>query len=143
MEPFSQRLRALQSREIYYMSWDHPNAHELTNHIRYPLPALGLRSPGALAKALRMRWGIVPVSPTGTTGSLPRLHGNDVLVQDRFLVVKLIYHSRSNRLQPTYNKTIRHNCNNRYNTHNLHYLNKCNSRYKTHNAGMGNTVQHT
>ena len=49
----------LQSREIYYMSRDHPNAHELTNHIRHPSPAPGLRSPGAPRKVLRMRCGIV------------------------------------------------------------------------------------
>ena len=43
MEPFSLRTRAMQSREIYYMSRDHPNAHELTNHIRHPSPAPVLR----------------------------------------------------------------------------------------------------
>ena len=69
----SPRLRALESREIYYMSRDHPNAHELTNHIRHPSPAPGLRSPGAPEKALRILCGIVQVSPTGTKGSLPRI----------------------------------------------------------------------
>ena len=73
MEPFSLRVRALQSREIYYRSRDHPNAHELTNHIRHPSPAPGLRSPGAPEKALRILCGIVPVSPTGTKESLPRI----------------------------------------------------------------------
>ena len=67
------RHLALQSCEIYYMSRDHPNAHEWTNHILHPSPAPGLRSPGAPEKVLRMRCGIVPVSPTGTTGSLPRI----------------------------------------------------------------------
>jgi hypothetical protein len=67
------RLRALQSREIYYRSHDHPNAHELTNHILHPSPAPGQRSPGAPGKVLRMRCGIVPVSPTDTTKSLPRI----------------------------------------------------------------------
>ena len=66
-------LRALQSPVIYYRSLDHPNAHELTNHIRHPSPAPCLRSPGAPGKVLRMRCGIVPVSPTGTKGSLPRI----------------------------------------------------------------------
>ncbi len=67
MEPFSLLLRALESREIYYMSRDHSNAHELTNHIRrHPSPAPCLRSPWAPGKALRIRCGIVPVSPTGT-----------------------------------------------------------------------------
>ena len=68
MEHFSLRLRALESREIYYMSRDHPNAHELTNHIRHPSPAPGLRSPGAPEKALRILCGIVPVSLNGTKG---------------------------------------------------------------------------
>jgi hypothetical protein len=36
-------------------------------------PAPGLRSPGAPEKALRVLCGIVPVSPTGTKGSLPRI----------------------------------------------------------------------
>jgi hypothetical protein len=65
--------RAVQSPEIYYRSLDHPNAHELTIHIRHPSSAPGLRSPGAPGKVLRMRCGTVPVSPTGTTGSLPRI----------------------------------------------------------------------
>ncbi len=49
MEPFALLVRAQQSREIYYRSWDHPNAHELTNRIRHPSPEPGLRSPGAPA----------------------------------------------------------------------------------------------
>ena len=65
--------RALQSPEIYYRSRDHPNAHELTNHIRHPSPAPGLRSPGAPGKVLRMRFGIVPLSPTGNNESLRRI----------------------------------------------------------------------
>ena len=73
MEPFSLRHHAMQSREIYYMARDHPNAHELTNHIRHPSPAPGLRSPGAPGKVLRMRCGIVPVSPTGANESFPRI----------------------------------------------------------------------
>ena len=73
IQPCALRVRALQSCEIYYRSRDHPNAHELTNHIRHPSPAPGLRSPGAPGKALRMRCVIVPVSPIGTTGSLPRI----------------------------------------------------------------------
>ena len=32
---------------LHYISRDHPNAHELTNHIRHPSPEPGLRSPGA------------------------------------------------------------------------------------------------
>jgi hypothetical protein len=78
MEPITRRthgthlrLCALQSRELYYRSRDHPNAHELTNHIRHPSPALGLRAPGGPEKALRMLCGIVPVSPTGTKEVCP------------------------------------------------------------------------
>ena len=73
--PFSTRLRAPQPLEIHYMSRDHPKAHELTNHILHPSPAPGLRSPpaGAPGNVLRRWCGIVQVSPTGTTGSLPRI----------------------------------------------------------------------
>ncbi len=75
MESFARQVRALPSREIYYRSRDHPNAHELTNHIQHPSPVPGLRSPGAPEKALCMLCGIlvVLVSPTGTKGSLPRI----------------------------------------------------------------------
>jgi hypothetical protein len=38
MEPFARRVRALPSRDLYYRSRDHPNAHELTNRIRHPSP---------------------------------------------------------------------------------------------------------
>jgi len=58
---------------LHYISWDHPNAHELTNHIRHPSPEPSLRSPGAQEKWLRRWCGIVPGSPSGTTGSLPRI----------------------------------------------------------------------
>ena len=58
---------------LHYLSRDHPNAHELTHHIRHPSPEPGLRSLGAPGKWLRRWCGIVPVSPTGTTGSLPRI----------------------------------------------------------------------
>jgi hypothetical protein len=44
------------------------------------------------------------------------LNGNDV--QDRFLVVKLVYHPRSNRFQPSYNKSMSNNCNNCNNSYN-------------------------
>ena len=59
--------------QFHYISRDHPNAHELTNHIRHPSPEPGLRSPGAPGKWWRRWCGIVPVSPTGTTGSFPRI----------------------------------------------------------------------
>ena len=66
-------VRAPQPLAIHYMSRDYPKAHELTNHILHPSPAPGLRSPGAPENVLRRWCGIVPVSPTGTTGSLPRI----------------------------------------------------------------------
>ncbi len=56
-----------------YISRDHPNAHKLTNHIRHPSPEPCMRSPGAPGKWWRRWCGIVPVSPTGTTGSFPRI----------------------------------------------------------------------
>jgi hypothetical protein len=55
---------------FYYISRDHPNAHELINHIWHPSPAPGLRSPGAPGKKLwnrprvaEVRWVQLAVSP--------------------------------------------------------------------------------
>ncbi len=58
---------------FHYSSRDQPIAHELTNHIRHPSPEPGMWSPGAPGKWWRRWCGIVPVSPTGTTGSFPRI----------------------------------------------------------------------
>ena len=58
---------------FHYISRDQPKAHELTNHILHPSPEPSRRSPGAPAKRLRRRCGMVPVSPTGTTGSFPKI----------------------------------------------------------------------
>ncbi len=52
---------------------DEPNAHELTNHIPHPSPAPCLLSPCAAEKKFRRWYGMVPVSPTGTTASFPRI----------------------------------------------------------------------
>ncbi len=63
--------------DFHYISRDHPNAHELTNYILHPSPEPARRSPGrpgAPGKRLRRRYGMVPVSPTGTTCSFPRIH---------------------------------------------------------------------
>ena len=65
--------QCLQPPCINHISRDHPNAHELTNHIPHPSPAPGLRSPGAPGKTLRRWYRMVPVSPTGTTASFPRI----------------------------------------------------------------------
>ena len=73
MEPFSMWHLAPKPVRIHYISRDHPNAHELTNHILHPSPAPGRRSPGAPGKRLRRWCGIVPLSPTVTTGSFPRI----------------------------------------------------------------------
>jgi hypothetical protein len=54
----------------------HAIAHELTYHHLDPSPASGLESHDAPSKSsasARMLCGIVPVSPTGTTGSLDRI----------------------------------------------------------------------
>ncbi len=55
-----------------YISLDQPKAHELTNHILHPSPEPSRRSPGAPGKRLLMLCWMVPVSPTGTTGTFPR-----------------------------------------------------------------------
>ncbi len=62
-----------QPSQFHYISRDQPKAHELTNHIRHPSPEPGLLSPGAPGKWWRRWCGIVPLSPTGTTGSFPRI----------------------------------------------------------------------
>ncbi len=82
MEPFSLpvRHRALQSREFYYRSRDHPNAHELSNHIRHPSPAPGLRSPGAPEKALRMLCFLFSYSEQG------------LIVRKQFILNKSLVH---------------------------------------------------
>ncbi len=82
------------------------------------LPAVARRA-GAPRKALCIRCGIVPVSPTGTKGSLPRIFWMGLCRQwhTGFLEVKLVYHPRSNRFQPTDNNAINNNCNKSYNMH--------------------------
>ncbi len=78
MEPFWGFLHVAQQTrrrpsQFHYISLDHPNAHELTNHILHPSPEPGLLSPGATGKWWHRWCGIVPVSPTGTTCSFPRI----------------------------------------------------------------------
>ncbi len=73
MEHFSMLRRALRPLKIHYMLRDHPKAHELTNHILHPSPAPCRRSPGEPENVFRRWYGMVPVSLTGTTGSLPRI----------------------------------------------------------------------
>ncbi len=43
------------------------------DYILHPSPEPSRQSPGAPGKRLLMRWGMVPVSPTGTRGSFPRM----------------------------------------------------------------------
>ncbi len=84
------------------MSHDHPKAHELTNHILHPSPAPGRRSQGAPGNVLRRWYWIVQVvrDSAGVTDGNHRKLAEDTLngnaVQDRFLVVKLVYHPRAN-----------------------------------------------
>ena len=47
--------------QFHYISWDQPNALELTNHIGHPSLEPGLRSPGAPGMWWRRCCGIVPV----------------------------------------------------------------------------------
>ena len=87
MVPFSTWHPVLNPLSVYYISRDHPSAHELTNHIRHPSPAPGLRLPGAPGKTFKLRrWnGIVPVSPTGTTRSLSRILWMGITLKMGFL----------------------------------------------------------
>ena len=58
---------------LYQMSRDQPSAHELTYHSRHPSPESGRLSPCAPGKLAAMPYGMVPVSPAGTTGSFPMM----------------------------------------------------------------------
>ncbi len=73
MEPFSMRRRVLQPLKFHYMFRDYPKAHELLTHILHPSPAPDRWSQGAPGNVLLRWYGIVQVSLTGTTGSLPRI----------------------------------------------------------------------
>ena len=59
-----------------YILDDQAIAHEFTYHHLHPSPSPGFEShdaPSKSADSPRMLWGMVPVSPTGTTGSLPKI----------------------------------------------------------------------
>jgi hypothetical protein len=92
-------LNALLYVPLHYISRDQPTAHELTKHILQASPAPARRSPGAPGKLLRRWWGIVPVSPTGTTGIFPDdiLNGYDV--KNWLSVFKFVQDSRANGFQ--------------------------------------------
>jgi hypothetical protein len=60
-------------------SRDQPKTHVLTSHHQLPSPAPSLVSNAAPTKSsacCRKEYGIVPVSPTGTTGSFPRMYSD-------------------------------------------------------------------
>ncbi len=65
---------------LHYILRDQHEAHKLTNYILHPSPEPSLQSPGAPGKRLLMLWGMVPVSPTGTRGSFPRILSTRELV---------------------------------------------------------------
>ncbi len=73
------------------MSLDHPSAHDLTNHMRHPSPAPGVRSPGALAKASRR--SACGGEFSSVTDRYHRKVAQDTLngneEQDRFLAVRI------------------------------------------------------
>jgi hypothetical protein len=60
---------------------DQLKAHVLMYHHRLPSPAPSLVSKAASTKSAaccRMEYGIVPVSPIGTTGSFPRMDSTGI-----------------------------------------------------------------
>ncbi len=89
-----------QPSQLHYISQDHHNAHELTNHIRHPSPEPGLLSPGAPGKWWHRWCGIVPVTPTGTNGIFSG-YSELVLSTESDFVVELVYNSRTNWSQQT------------------------------------------
>jgi len=84
---------------LYYMSRDHPMAHELTYHIRHPSPAPWERS--HFAKGISRE--VVRNSSCVSEGHFWQL-AKDVFdwenIKDRVLRVKLIYDSGAYRFQP-------------------------------------------
>ncbi len=95
MEHSSMLLRAPTSLEIHYISRDHPNAHELTNHIRQPSPEPGVLSSGAPGKRLRDAHAVLDCSSVtyrdNSKFSQNTLNGNNI--ENRFPVVKLVCHA--------------------------------------------------
>ena len=95
MEPFSTRLRAPQPLEIHYMSRDHPKAQ--SPRVDEPHPASIASTRSAVAGSARKCVAQVVRDSAGVTDGNHRklaedtLNGNDV--QDRFLVVKLVYNT--------------------------------------------------
>ncbi len=88
------RRRALQPLKFHYISRNHPKAHEFTNHILHQASARSAVAGSArncLAQVVRDSAGVTD----GNQRKLAEdtLNGNDV--QDRFLVVKLVYHPRA------------------------------------------------
>ncbi len=71
---------------LHYLLRDQPKAHELTNHILHPSNEPSWRSPSAPGKRLCMLCsGTVQVSPTGTTGSFPRIFSTGTTSRIGFL----------------------------------------------------------
>ena len=105
MEPFSMLHSMLHFAfnpfSIHYILRDHPNTHELTNHI--------LHSVGSIRPAVAgcSRKDVVPVvrNGSGVTNRHNRKFSQDNFdgddVENRFLAVKLIHNPRTDRLQPT------------------------------------------
>ena len=67
-----------------YVSRDQPSAHELTYHTGQPSPAPGVRSASASGHCLRIPLGTDPKSPTGTTGSFPRMDSTGITYSTGF-----------------------------------------------------------
>jgi hypothetical protein len=95
MEPF--RFCMWHPLPVYYISRDHANAHELTNHI-----LLATIAGSRLAFARSARNDVAQVEWNGSCiadGDNRKL-SKDVLngdyIKNRFPVVKLVYNSRSN-----------------------------------------------
>ncbi len=116
-----------QPSQLHNISQDHPNAHELTNHIRRPSPEPGLLSPGAPWKWWRRWFGIVPVLPTGTNGIFPG-YSESVLSTESDLCSRARIQFANQSIPTNINKINKvnnlNNCNSLHNDNNCNNLNK-------------------
>ncbi len=91
MEPFSRQHyilhRAYSPLSNHYISRDHPNTHELTNHILHPSPATGALKEVAHHDVLRNGFDVTNKNYQKFPQDI--LDGDDV--ENRLPVVKLVY----------------------------------------------------
>ena len=105
MEPFSMTHNmshcAFNPLSIHYILRDHPNIHELTNHILHSVAGTRPAVAGCSRKDVvpLVRNGSCVTNRHNRKFSQDNFDGDDV--ENRILAVKLIHNPRTDRLQPT------------------------------------------